>query len=453
MTDGPITSVLIANRGEIALRIIRACRELGIRSVQAYSEGDRGSLPVEVADEAVCIGPAQSAKSYLDHRAIVGCAMSRGIDAIHPGYGFLAENDRFAEECATAGIRFIGPSAEVIRKMGNKVEARRVAKAAGVPTIPGSDGAVDDHAEALAIARDVGFPLLVKASAGGGGRGMRVIHRMADLEPGLSEAMNEAEAAFGNGAVYIEKYLTDIRHIEVQVLSDGTDHIHLGERDCTVQRRNQKLIEEAPSPTISDALRRRIGEYAVNLCRQVDYASAGTIEFVYDNETAEIYFIEMNTRIQVEHPVTEFVTGIDLVKEQIRIASGAPLSIAQSDVRWIGHSLECRINCEDPENDFMPRPGTVTSFVAPGGPGVRVDSHLRAGYRIPPFYDSLVAKVITWGVDREEAIVRMQRALRELEVGGVTTTQDFHRKVLDHEKFRSGRFNTQLIAEMMADRQ
>lgn len=448
MNEGKIKSVLIANRGEIALRIIRACRELGVESVQAYSEADRDSMPVETADRAICIGPAHSSKSYLDHRAIVGCALSYGIDAIHPGYGFLAENDEFAHECEQAGIRFIGPSAAIIRKMGNKVEARKAAIAAGVPTIPGSDGAVADVREALAIAKNVGFPLLIKASAGGGGRGMRVIRQMEELESGLGEAMNEAEAAFGNGAVYIERYLTDIRHIEVQVLSDGTRHIHLGERDCTVQRRNQKLIEEAPCPTITEELRQEIGGYAVNLCQAVDYSSAGTIEFVYDNASGKIYFIEMNTRIQVEHPVTECVTGVDLVKEQIRIASGEPLSIRQSDVRWSGHSIECRINCEDPQKDFMPNPGVITTYVAPGGPGIRVDSHLRPNYRIPPFYDSLVAKIIAWGTDRDEAIARMQRALRELEIGGVTTTQGFHRKILDHGKFRSGEYNTQFIAEM-----
>lgn len=448
MQQQRISSILIANRGEIALRIIRACRELGVESIQAYSEADRDSMAVESADRSVCIGPAHSSKSYLNYKAIVSCALSRGIEAIHPGYGFLAENDQFAYECENAGIKFIGPSSEVIRKMGNKVEARKIAKSAGVPTIPGSDGAVADFDEAMSIAKDIGFPLLVKASAGGGGRGMRVIHRTEDLSSGLSEAMTEAEAAFGNGAVYIEKYLTNIRHIEVQVLSDGVSHIHLGERDCTVQRRNQKLIEEAPSPTISAELRQRLGDYAVKLCKEVDYVSAGTIEYVFDNDSGEVYFIEMNTRIQVEHPVTEFVTGIDLVKEQIRIASGAPLSIKQSDVRWTGHSIECRINCEDPDRDFMPNPGTVTTFVAPGGPGIRVDSHLRAGYKIPPFYDSLVAKVIAWGVDREEAIVRMQRALRELEIGGVTTTQAYHRKILEHEKFRSGHFNTQFISEM-----
>lgn len=449
MSNG-ISSLLIANRGEIALRIIRACRELGIESVQAYSEGDRDSLPVKAADRTICIGPARSAGSYLAGKSIVGCALSYGIDAIHPGYGFLAENDQFAYDCESEGVIFVGPSSEVIRQMGNKVEARKVAKAAGVPTVPGSDGAIADYDEALAIAKSIGFPVLIKASAGGGGRGMRVVTELAGLETGLREAMSEAEAAFGNGAVYVEKYLTDIRHIEVQVLCDGVSHIHLGERDCTVQRRNQKLIEEAPSPSISVELRAAIGDYALSLCRTVGYKSAGTIEFVYDNKTGEIYFIEMNTRIQVEHPVTECVTGIDLVKEQLRIAGGEKLSIRQEDVRWLGHSIECRINCEDPANGFIPIPGTVKSFTAPGGPGVRVDSHLFSGYRIPPFYDSLIAKVITWGADREEAIARMQRALGELEVSGVQTTQAYHRTILANEKFRSGEFNTNLIAEIGA---
>lgn len=449
MTLKRISSLLIANRGEIALRIIRACRELGVESVLAYSEGDRNSLPVSVADRAICIGPPQSAKSYLDIKSVVGCAMAHEIEAIHPGYGFLAENDRFAYECKKNNIIFVGPSSDVIKKMGNKVEARKVATAAGVPTIPGSEGAVADYDEALEIAKQVGFPMLVKASAGGGGRGMRVITSLGDLADGLRDAMSEAEAAFGNGAVYIEKYLTDIRHIEVQVLSDGVNHIQLGERDCTVQRRNQKLIEETPSPTLSDELRSKIGGYALRLCEAVQYTSAGTIEFVYDNISKEIYFIEMNTRIQVEHPVTEFVTGIDLIKEQIRIASGNSLSIRQSDVEWRGHSIECRINCEDPDNNFAPNPGTVTTYVAPGGPGVRVDSHLVSGYRIPPFYDSLVAKIIVWGNDRDEAIVRMQRALSELRVEGVRTTRDFHQVLLANPKFRSGDFNTQLVSELM----
>ncbi len=448
MSGGSIKSLLIANRGEIALRIIRACRELGIESVQAYSEADRDSLPVRSADRAICIGPAQSAASYLSGKHIVGCALSFGIDAIHPGYGFLAENDQFARDCEKEGIIFVGPSSNVIRQMGNKVEARKVAEAAGVPTVPGSGDAVEGYDEALAIAKTIGFPLLIKASAGGGGRGMRVVTSQDTLESSLRDAMSEAEAAFGNGAVYVEKYLTDIRHIEVQVLSDGQSHIHLGERDCTVQRRNQKLIEEAPSPSISDELRATIGEYALKLCKKVGYSSAGTIEFVYDNTTGQIYFIEMNTRIQVEHPVTECITGVDLVKEQIRIASGHALSIRQEDIRWHGHSIECRINCEDPSNGFMPAPGTVTHFVAPGGPGVRVDSHLTSGYRIPPFYDSLIAKVVSWGVDRDEAIARMQRALAELEVGGVKTTQAFHTSILANDKFRSGRFNTNLIGEL-----
>lgn len=443
-----ISSLLIANRGEIALRIVRACRELGVESIVAYSEADRDSLPVKLADRAICVGPAQSAKSYLDIKSIVGCAMSFGIDAIHPGYGFLAENAKFARECKDNDIIFVGPTAKIIEQMGDKIEARKIAKAAGVPTIPGSDGAVSEFDEAMALANEIGFPVLIKASAGGGGRGMRVIESRENLEMGLREAMGEAEAAFGDGSVYMEKYLTDIRHIEVQVLSDGENHIHLGERDCTVQRRNQKLIEEAPSPSISEDLRERLGQYAIQLCQNVDYISAGTIEFVFDNPSGKIYFIEMNTRIQVEHPVTECITGIDLVKEQIRIAAGNRLTFSQTDIKCSGHSIECRINCEDPQNNFHPVLGTIEKYVVPGGPGVRIDSHLMTGYQIPPFYDSLIAKVIVWAPTRREAIARMQRVLSELEVEGVKTTASFHQKVLENPRFRSGQFNTKLINEI-----
>lgn len=447
-----IRSVLIANRGEIALRVIRACRELGIQSILAHSEADADSLPARLADRKICIGGASASASYLNKERIVGAAVAWKVDAIHPGYGFLAENADFADLCRDQDIIFIGPSGDIIRQMGDKIEARRIAQAAGVPTIPGSEGKVSDPAEAREIARATGFPLLVKAAAGGGGRGMRVIESEAQLDKGLQEAMSEAGAAFGDSSVYIEKYLTDIRHLEVQVLSFDSRTIHLGERDCSSQRRNQKLVEEAPCASIDDETREALGRAAVDLCQRVGYTNAGTIEFVYDNVECKFYFIEMNTRVQVEHPVTEMVTGIDIVKEQIRIAGGKPSGFRQEDIRLVGHAIECRINAEDPENDFMPSPGLVSEYRAAGGPGVRIDSHLEAGYTIPPFYDSLVAKIITWGADRDEAIDRMLRALSETHIEGVTTTAQLHMSILNSERFRSGNVNTGMVRDMLAER-
>lgn len=447
-----LTSVLIANRGEIALRIIRACKELGIRSVLAYSEADEDSLPVQLADQAVCVGPAQARLSYQNQKALISLALSYKVDAIHPGYGFLAENSDFAKLCEEEGITFVGPSAEIIHKMGDKIEARQIAQLAGVPTISGSDGAISQTNEALEVAKKVGFPLLIKAAAGGGGRGMRVVESESTLTKDLNEIMSEAEVAFGNPAVYIERYLTDIRHIEVQVLSDSQKTLHVGERDCTAQRRNQKLIEEGPSPALTDSLREELCQAAINLCEAVGYRNAGTVEFVFDNKERKFYFIEMNTRIQVEHPVTEMITGIDLIKSQLLIASGFVLDINQQDIRIEGHAIECRINAEDPDNNFMPSPGTVVRYRPAAGFGVRMDSHIETGYTIPPFYDSMVGKLICWGRDREEAIIRMIRALDETVIEGVKTTAPFHKELLSHPQFRSGDFNTAFVSRIMKDK-
>lgn len=448
----PLKSVLIANRGEIALRVIRACQELGIRSILAHSEGDAASLPVKLADQAICIGPAQVNQSYRNPQAIVGAALALGVDAIHPGYGFLSENADFVALCELEGVRFVGPAADVIRRMGDKIEAKEIARRAGVPTVPGSVGAVTEFTEALSVAREVGFPLLIKASAGGGGRGMRVVRGADTLEQDLSEIMSEAEVAFGDPSVYIERYLTDIRHIEVQVISDGDTVLHLGERDCTPQRRNQKLIEEAPSPVLTVELRDALAASAVALCREVGYRNAGTIEFVYDNIDRAYYFIEMNTRIQVEHPVTEMVTAIDLIKLQLQIAGGEGLHLSQDDIVVRGHAIECRINAEDPDRGFAPNPGTIARFRAPGGFGVRIDTHIESGYSIPPFYDSMIGKLICWGSDRDEAIERMLRALSEMEIDGVATTAAFHQEILASERFRSGEFNTAFVADHLAAR-
>ncbi len=450
MTTNAINSVLIANRGEIALRIIRACKELGIRSVIAYSEADKDSLPVASADEAVCIGPSQSRLSYQNFGAVISAARKSKVDAIHPGYGFLSENPEFARLCEAEKVTFIGPSARVIEQMGDKIAARQLAKAAGVPTVPGSDGAISNVEEALLIAEQVGFPLLIKAAAGGGGRGMRVVSNPSTLKTNLLEIMAEAEMLFGNSAVYIERYLKNIRHIEVQVVSDGDTTIHVGERDCTVQRRNQKLIEEAPSPALDDGIREAMYQAAVRLCEAVNYKNAGTVEFVFDNETRKFYFIEMNTRIQVEHPVSEMVSGLDLIKLQLRIAAGMPLGISQADVRFNGHAIECRINAEDPDSNFMPSPGTIARFRSPGGFGVRLDSHIESGGVIPPFYDSMIGKLICWGQTRDEAIARMLRALEETRIEGVKTTASFHYSVLNNAQFRSGEFNTGFVSELLA---
>ena len=442
--------VLIANRGEIALRIIRACHELGLEAIQAYSEADRDSLPVRRADGAICIGPAPSSRSYLRVDVLIAAARTAKVDAIHPGYGFLSENAVFAAACEDAGFAFIGPPAEAIRLMGDKATARRVAAAARVPVTPGSPGTLADPAAARAAAAALGYPVLLKATAGGGGRGMRVVRSEADLASRFTDAAREAQAAFGDPGLYVEKFLERVRHVEIQVLSDGETILHLGERDCSIQRRNQKLVEESPSPALDDALRASMGEAAVRVCRDVGYRSAGTVEFIVDAKTGAFHFMEMNTRVQVEHPVTELVTGMDIVKAQIRIAEGERLGIAQGDVRLSGHAIECRINAEDPARDFAPSPGVVSALELPGGPGIRVDSHLYAGYTIPPYYDSLLAKVLAWGRDRDEAIARMRRAVAEMRLDGVHTTLPFHARLLAHERFRAGDVHTRFVEEEFA---
>jgi len=432
-----IEKVLIANRGEIALRVIRACRELGITTVAVYSQADSESLHVKLADEAYCIGPPQSARSYLHIPAIISTAVVTGADAVHPGYGFLSENANFAQICADHRIKFIGPSVIAINSMGDKSSAREAMRAAGVPVVPGSHGLMEDADEVRKLADQIGYPIIIKATAGGGGRGMRVANDQAQLVNAMASAQSEAAAAFGNGGVYIEKYLKPIRHVEIQVMADSFGNcIHLGERDCSVQRRHQKLIEETPSPVLTPELRARMGAAAVRAAKQIDYEGAGTVEFILAGD--DFYFMEMNTRIQVEHPVTELVTGIDLIKEQIRVASGMPLSVTQDEIEFRGHAIECRINAEDPDRNFLPSPGRIDAYIAPGGPGVRVDSHCYPGYVIPPYYDSLVSKLCVWGRDREEAISRMQRALDEYAITGIKTTIPFHQRVLAHPTFRKG---------------
>lgn len=439
------SKVLVANRGEIAVRIIRACRELGISTVAVYSEADRDSLHVRLADESVCIGGASANRSYLNIPNIIAAANITNADAIHPGYGFLAENAYFAQMCETCDIKFIGPNSRAINCMGDKIEARELVKNVGVPVVPGSEGAVHDVKEALRLAGDIGYPVLIKAAAGGGGRGMRLAHSRKDIEEALAAARTEAEAAFGNGSLYIEKYIEEPRHIEMQLLGDEHGNIiYLGERDCSIQRRNQKLLEEAPSVFIDEETRRRMGEMAVLAARAAGYFSAGTVEFLVD-KNRDFYFIEMNTRIQVEHPVTEMVTGIDLVKGQILVAAGQPLPYTQEDIKINGWALECRINAEDPKLDFRPSPGLVTTYLPPGGPGIRIDSALYPGYSIPPYYDSLVAKVIAWGKDRPEAISRMDRALREFVIEGIKTTIPYHRRILNNAFFQKGEVYTNFI--------
>jgi acetyl-CoA carboxylase biotin carboxylase subunit len=447
----PIKRVLVANRGEIAVRIIRACRELGLETIQIYSEADRDSLAVMLADRAVCIGPPRSGQSYLNAEFIVSAALTHGAQAIHPGYGFLSENAHFAGLCEKEGVTFIGPSSRVISLMGDKAMARRMANEAGVPTTPGSTGTVADVVEAKAVAEDIGYPVILKATAGGGGRGMRIVWSERDLSTQYMDATREAKAAFNDGSIYIEKYLTAIRHIEIQILSDGETVLHLGERDCSIQRRNQKLLEESPSPVLDDEMRTQIGQAAVRLCKHVGYKSAGTIECILDGGTQRFYFMEMNTRVQVEHPVTELVTGIDIVKEQIRIAQGVPLSLTQSDVRLTGHAIECRINAEDPEHGFAPNPGTIQHCHLPGGPGVRVDSHVYTGYRIPPYYDSLLAKVIAWGNTRDEAMARMHRAIAEMRIDGVKTTLSFHEALLRNDHFKRGDVHTKFVEDVFLE--
>ncbi len=437
--------VLVANRGEIAVRIIRACRELGIATATIYSEADRESLHVRLADEAFCVGPAPATGSYLNIPNIMGTAELLGVDAIHPGYGFLSENPRFAEMVSDCKIAFIGPPPHAIEAMGDKSAARAQMMKAGIPVIPGSHGPVSSEAEARDAARATGYPLMIKASAGGGGRGMRAVHTQGDLTAALRAARVEAEAAFGDGRVYIEKYVDEPRHLEVQVIADSHGTVaHLGSRDCSVQRRHQKLLEEAPPPRLRERTLAALTRAAVRAAATVGYVNAGTVEFLVDQHDS-IYFMEMNTRLQVEHPVTEMVTGVDIVKEQIRIAAGERLSFSQRDVEFRGHALECRVNAEDPQHGFRPSAGTITTFSPPGGPGVRVDTHCYPGYRVPPHYDSLIAKVATWGSDREEAIARMRRALLEFEVGGIRTTIPFHLRVLDNAFFRRGEVYTNFV--------
>jgi len=443
--------VLVANRGEIAVRIIRALKEMGIKSIAVHSEADREALHVRLADQSVCIGPASSTSSYLSIPSIISAAQITGADAIHPGYGFLAENAYFAEMCVANNIVFIGPSAASIEAMGDKVKARDMARAAGVPLVPGSDGATSNAKDALAIAGEVGYPVLVKAAAGGGGRGMRLAHNRDDLKEALQTASAEAKAAFGSAEVYIEKYIEEPRHIEIQILADSHGNaIYLGERDCSLQRRNQKLLEEAPSLFVDEAMRARMGQVAIDLVQRAGYVSAGTIEFLVD-KNKNFYFIEMNTRIQVEHPVTELVTGVDLIKEQVRIAAGERLSLTQEEVKINGWAMECRINAEDPAHDFRPSPGVITEYLVPGGPGVRVDSAAYPGYKVSPHYDSMVAKLIVWAPSREEAIDRMNRALGEFVVGGIKTTIPFHIRVLHNAFFRKGEVYTNFIQRRMGD--
>ncbi|HEV7589467.1 MAG TPA: acetyl-CoA carboxylase biotin carboxylase subunit [Longimicrobium sp.] len=443
--------VLIANRGEIALRVIRACRELGIRTVAVYSEADRESLHVRFADEDVCIGPPPARESYLNVPRIIAAAEVTGADAIHPGYGFLAENAEFSEICERSELTFIGPTPQQIRLMGDKAAARRTMKEVGVPIVPGTD-AIGDPDEALAQARVIGFPVLIKAAAGGGGKGMRVAQDADDFERQYSMARNEAAAAFGDDTVYVEKYLSKTRHIEFQILGDSHGRVlHLGERDCSIQRRHQKLIEEAPSPALTPALRLEMGDAAVRGAKAIDYVGAGTIEMLL-NEDGSFYFMEMNTRIQVEHPVTEMCTGVDLVREQIRTAAGLPLTLPDHVIQLRGHAIECRINAEDPARNFAPSPGTIATFHPPGGPGVRVDTHMYAGYKVPPFYDSLLMKLIVHAATRDEAIARMRRALAETVIEGVHTTLPFLQAVMDHPAFMAGDVDTRFLDRMMSER-
>ena len=442
------SKILIANRGEIALRIIRACHELGIATVAVYSEADRDSLHVRFADEDVCVGPASATESYLNIPRIIAAAEITGAEAIHPGYGFLAENARFAEICESCNIAFIGPSHNSISLMGDKSRARETLLSEGIPTTPGSDGVVENSDQALDIASDLGYPVIIKASAGGGGRGMRIAEDEVSLVQGFVTAQNEADKAFSDSRLYIEKFLVKPRHIEIQVLADHFGNvIHIGERDCSLQRRHQKVVEESPSPAVDEELRQQMGDVAIRICKAVGYHSAGTIEFLLDINR-NFYFMEMNTRIQVEHPVTEMVSGIDIIKEQIQVAAGQELSLRQEDVRLEGHSIECRINAEDPDNSFMPCPGKITGYHVPGGPGIRVDSHAYGEYMVPPYYDSLLAKLITHGKNRQEAIAKMRRALNEFVVEGIPTTIPLQQNIMDDDGFTKGDFHTGYLDEM-----
>ncbi len=439
--------ILIANRGEIAVRIIRACREMSISTVAVYSEADRDSLHVRLADEAYCVGPTLSKDSYLNLTNLMSVATLTECDAVHPGYGFLAENADFAEICESCNITFIGPSPDAINRMGDKSEAKRTMLQAGVPVIPGSDGIVDDLDEAVKIAREIGYPIIIKATAGGGGKGIRLAEDEESLVKQMTNAQQEAEKAFGNGGVYLEKFLTGMKHVEVQIIADRHGNaVHLGERDCSVQRRRQKLVEEAPCPVLSPELRDEMGAAAVRAAKAVNYSGAGTLEFLLGQD-GKFYFMEMNTRIQVEHPVTEMVTGVDLIQEMIRVAEGNPLSFTQEEVEINGWSIECRINAEDPQRNFMPSPGKINFYLAPGGPGVRVDSGAYPGYTISPYYDSMIAKLIVWAPTREEAIAKMKRALDEFAIDGIHTTIPFHLRLLNHETFVRGDFDIKFLEE------
>lgn len=445
--------ILIANRGEIALRVIRACKEMGIETVAVFSEADENSLHTRYADHAICIGPAPSKDSYLNVQAIISAAETTDSQAIHPGYGFLAENAHFAELCAQCNIKFIGPSPHAIRSMGDKAQAIATAKASGVPTVPGSGRVLTDENDAVEIAKKIGYPVMIKASAGGGGRGMRIAHTELTLRNAFKTARQEAQTAFGNPDVYLEKYIEEPRHVEIQIMCDNHgSYIALGERDCSVQRRHQKLIEESPSPMLTDKIRHEMCSMAVKLARAVKYEGAGTVEFIMDKHR-HFYFMEMNTRIQVEHTVTEEVTGFDLIKEQLRVAAGEKVTIPNKDIKLRGHAIECRINAEDPANNFMPSPGLITEYNVPGGHGVRVDTHVYKGYKIPPYYDSMVAKLITHGTDRLDAINKMRRALSEFVIEGIKTTIPLHIQILENENFLSNNYSTQFIDKMDKEKQ
>ncbi|MEB3189841.1 MAG: acetyl-CoA carboxylase biotin carboxylase subunit [Snowella sp.] len=441
------SKILIANRGEIALRILHSCKELGISTVAVHSSIDRQALHVQLADESVCIGPPPSSKSYLNIPNIISAALTRNATAIHPGYGFLAENARFAEICADHKIIFIGPSPEAIRAMGDKSTAKKTMQQAGVPTVPGSPGLIDSEEEALKIATEIGYPVIIKATAGGGGRGMRLVRQESEFGRLFRAAQGEAEAAFGNAGVYLEKFIERPRHIEFQILADNYGNVvHLGERDCSIQRRHQKLLEEAPSPFLTPNLRKKMGEAAIKAAKSIKYQGAGTVEFLVDG-AGNFYFMEMNTRIQVEHPVTEMITSLDLINEQIRVAQGEKLSFNQSQVQLNGHAIECRINAEDPTQNFRPHPGKISGYLPPGGPGVRIDSHVYTDYEIPPYYDSLIGKLIVWGPNRDMAIKRMRRALQECAITGIPTTIGFHQRILETPAFLAGDVYTNFIEE------
>ncbi|MGN1296916.1 MAG: acetyl-CoA carboxylase biotin carboxylase subunit [Clostridia bacterium] len=442
-----LKKVLIANRGEIAVRIIRACREMGIRTVAIYSEADKTALHVSLADEAICVGPAPSNKSYLNMKAVLEAACLTGADCIHPGFGFLSENSNFAKICEEMGIKFIGPNYKLIELLGNKSKAKETMKKAGVPVVPGSDGLIESKEQAINLAAKMKYPVMLKASAGGGGRGIRVAYSQEQLEKAYDLVKQEAKVSFNDDSIYLEKFIENPRHVEIQVLADEHGNcIHLGERDCSVQRRNQKVLEETPSEILDTKARKKMGEIAVNAVKQIGYSNAGTIEFLVD-KNKDFYFMEMNTRVQVEHPVTEMVTGVDIIKEQIKIASGEKLSYKQKDISFTGHSMEVRINAENPENNFMPCPGTITDIHLPGGNGIRVDTAIYCGYKIPPTYDSMIAKIIVHGKTRKESIAKMKSAISELVVDGITTNSDFILKILEDEDFKNNNYDTSFIAK------